>query len=384
MNPEIAVAALCSALVAEKATHLHHTLTPSAIVSATSDPLSPYRTDTVKKTKQQPDRVFAMRPEKGPGIAFNGTAYPEIEMRFLEAIGRPYIVARTQQKAKIRLVFLHGLGLDISNIGSVVPSLRTVHRISSGDTSDMVSAWMVKNHPELVFPMEIVAFDLPSAGWAPPITDSFGYQDLVDSIRNPIAALNAIDPLPTILVSRSASCAPSFLVGQEHIRGIVATGGTFLDAQVVDFNVRALRDEEAKQQRKIARWDVIDNVVRFFLEPEFARKVETAAQSDLPIISLIGSEDPETPEVARDLWANLLGPHSNPYQRSALVIPGAGHHVLRYSPPQRDPSAKVVAKRLSVEASDSDVQAFLALMRFSAYHAGVWKPQGQPTSILHP
>ncbi len=348
-------------------------LSPPGIVRSLSaeDALAPFTAPSVRFTERFSDRVFR-HPKSGEGVIHNGTRYRNLEMGWMPKTGQPYVFGSPKQPAIGRLVFLHGLGLDISNIGSVIPVIRTLMRVTNGvDLGKGPRAtWLLKNHPELQVPLELAAFDLPSAGWARPMTPNFSMADMVQSIQGPLREIQAERFLPTIIVCRSASCAPSLLVDVPGLVGVVATGGTYPNKEVLDYNFDAIV-EMAKERPTVARWSVIDQVIQFFQEPSLVAQLKAAASGGLPVMSLIGSEDPETPQMARDLWSELLQPNGEPYHRSALVIPGGGHQVFRQEKADPERSERIVS------AQDADMLALKALLRFSAYHFR-WAPAGLP------
>jgi pimeloyl-ACP methyl ester carboxylesterase len=136
------------------------------------------------------------------------------------------------------------------------------------------------------------------------------------------------------------------------------TSGTFPSEAVIDINLQFLRDNPQLKPN----WKVIDQVAQQFLDPGFRAAMEKALQRKIPIVSIVGSEDEETPLEARLGWEHTIAPTYGmwsrllyPSYRRQHVVQGAGHQVFRRPP-------GLPADQFST--SDPDVIALRILLTF--------------------
>jgi hypothetical protein len=198
-----------------------------------------------------------------------------------------------------------------------------------------------------------VLYDVPPMGWAPSFDELRTGEAMALYFRGIANELQSMSPLDDFYVCRSASCAPG-LIAAETARGAVLTGATFPHLDVLQAN----RDELERLERagiENPRWDIIDPLLDRFGDPLFLRRLEAAGRSALPVRSLVGSEDPETPVSAQALWANVLRAEPGSDFRSQIVIPGARHQVFR---------RREDASPTEFRDDDPDVQAFYWLLQF--------------------
>lgn len=288
------------------------------------------------------------------GIAYNGTRYADFQLIDHPRSHIPFIVSRSQAAPRARLVFLHGTGYSISNIGSVIPVARMFKNISDGGNGTPLATWFASQHPDLSIPVEVVAFDLPSAGWAPSLDTFPTAIDIAHYIQERIRDINEeLGDLDTFIVCRSSSCAPSIIAG-ENIKGLVMTGATFPNPEVLDLNIQAIRRLEAQGEQP--NWYLIGKVNDQFNDRAFQQRVnDVVRKRRLPILSLIGENDGETPLLAQQLWNDLINPGGDVNFRAQHVLPGAAHQVF--------------LRPMGIEKSDfsaghSDIEAFRLVLDF--------------------
>lgn len=292
------------------------------------------------------------------GLLLNGRHFPEFVLRYLPKAGVPVaILSPTSQPPKARIYLLHGLGYSISSVYSVVQTARTLHAIAEGGLGQPLAEWFARRYPELRLPVEAVLYDVPPMGWAPSLDVLPTGEAMALYFRGIANELQSMSPLDDFYVCRSASCAPG-LIAAETARGAVLTGATFPHPEVLQAN----RDELERLERagiEKPLWDIVDPLLERFNDPLFVRRLEAAGQSAVPVLSLVGTEDPETPPLAQALWAHVLRTEPGSDFRSQIVIPGARHHVFR---------RREDASPTEFRDDDPDVQAFYWLLKFLKAH----------------
>lgn len=288
------------------------------------------------------------------GLLLNGKYFPELDVHVLPKVGVPVAIASPAHAApRARLYLLHGLGYSISTVFSVVQTAITLQRIADGGEGHPFAHWFAQRYPELRLPVETVIYDVPPMGWAPPFAELPTGEAMALYFQSIAAELQERSPLDDFYLCRSASCAPG-LIAAETAKGAVLTGATFPNPDVLEANRQAVLALELSGKEK-PLWGIIDDLIARFNEPHFVQRVERAARASIPVLSLVGGDDPETPEHAQMLWADLLGVGRDNPSRAQYVIPGAGHQVFRR--PEGLPKDQF-------DESDPDVQAFVHLLRF--------------------
>lgn len=320
-------------------------------------------TDTLAFTlssKRQSDRpenrgkIFLLK-DQPKGILINGKFFPEYEFRYLPKTNIPVGVLSPKQPAKARIILLHGLGYEISTIFSLMTPGLVIHKITEGITDDPYSKWFDKNLPNLKIPLEIVIADVPPMGWTKDLEHYPNMKHLSDHFRLMNEELNESNPLKTFYVCRSASCNMGLLAGHDQA-GVVMTGATFASPSVLDLNIEEMKRLQA-QDNISPNWKVIAQVVSLFLDPIFLAHLNEVKEKDFPILSLIGSEDRETPEEAQILWAEFLNVSKYP-KREQHIIKGAAHQVFK----------RAEGASQTFSENDSDIQALKLLIEFLKKH----------------
>lgn len=292
------------------------------------------------------------------GMLLSGRIFPEFDVHFLPKAGVPVAVASPRNAPpKARIYLLHGLGYSISTVYSVVQTALMLHRIAEGGGGDPFAEWFARRYPELRIPVETVIYDVPPMGWSPPLAELPTGEAIGLYFRGIADELQERSPLKDFYICRSASCAPG-LVAAETAGGLVMTGATFPNPAVLEANRVEIERMELQGKEK-PRWDIINDMLARFDALAFYRRLEAAAKSSVPVRSLVGSEDPETPEDAQLLWEDLLEARRGGLHRSQFVIPRARHQVFR----RRDD-----ASATEFREDDPDVRAFYLLLEFLKAH----------------
>ncbi len=352
------VFSFCAGLLASYSGTNAPQLTPETYLA-----LSPTSLTAVSKssTGKDPSRVWAL---PNGGVAYNGTAYRDFSMRVLPVTGVPVFTSngREGKRPAARLVFVPGFGSSLSHTGSLLGTMRAFREIALGSSaSSLLGKWVAENHSELSFEIETVAFDLPGAGWAPPLDDFSSAFDLSRFIYHVVNELSS-DGLPTFIVARSGSCPLAAVALSQGMRanGLVMTSATYPDPVVMAEN-RAAIQEAAERQEYSANWEVVNGVIGRLLDPRFVREINALKPrfSKAALLAISGGRDGQTSLRARAHWTRLLGayPRRSGSQSTSghLVIPEADHFV--FSGPK---------DRARVSADDPDVKAFVATLRYIA------------------
>jgi pimeloyl-ACP methyl ester carboxylesterase len=291
--------------------------------------------------------------------------WTNFELRQLPKTGATILVSRPRRKAVIRLFFIPGYGADISTIVSLRDTLKIFEELSSQDDSkdDRVN-FIRTNFGDWVLPYEIVAFDLPGVGSGPPLGDQFKTgvawsQYIADVIKE----VNHARPMQNVVVTRSASGSLA-LVAKElgaPIDGVNMASPTFPDDEVIRENKTDIRRAE-EEKEYVPNWELLSAYFAAIKDPDFLRLLKKSGKSVTRVQNLIGSEDGQTSQKARELWERLLKARpGNELFRRQNVIAGTGHFV--YSPPaSREPE--------SLSFDSPDIIALTDTVRFINYIYG--------------
>jgi pimeloyl-ACP methyl ester carboxylesterase len=233
----------------------------------------------------------------------------------------------------------------------MVPAL-TLHNILEGKTNDSYAKWFNENFPEYQFPLQIVVVDVPPMGWAQPLDNFSNMLELSNYFRLIKAELDSELPLKNFYISRSASAKMALIAGQDDA-GVVITGGTYPHPEVVHANIEEIKRLE-KEENQLPNWPIIHQFSKMILDPVFHFELEVATSKNTPVLSLIGGNDAETPELAQKLWKELLKVSEENPHRSQFIIEGAGHQVFKRP------------EKLGPEISDKDpeIKAYQLLFSF--------------------
>lgn len=292
------------------------------------------------------------------GLLLNGKVFPDFVVRYLPKMQVPVAVLSPRHATpKARLYLLHGLGYSISTVFSLVKTARALHAIAEGGEGDPFATWFARRYPHLRVPLELVIYDVPPMGWAPTLADLPTGEAMGLYFKGIADELQAASPIDDFYVCRSASCAPG-LIAAESAKGAVLTGATFPDADVIEANRVAIEEME-RQGKEKPLWDVIYALLERLLDPDFAVRVRQAARAEIPVLSLIGEDDPETPLRAQQLWEDALQVSTRSDSRWQYIVPRAKHQVFR----RLDDASPT-----EFSDSDPDVVAFRHLLTFLVAH----------------
>jgi hypothetical protein len=303
-------------------------------------------------------KLFQLRGT-AEGMLINGKFFPEFNVVYLPESKVPVAIYNPKTPAQGRIILLHGLGYSISTVYSNVATAQTLSKIEAGGDGDPFATWFANQYPDLRLPFQIVLMDLPPMGWSPSLEELPTAAAMAGHLEKVTNELDATQPLLNFFVSRSASAPLSILAGRNQA-GVVITGGTFPEKGVLDTNVQEVLRLE-REAGESPDWPLINELMTRFRAPELVRQLQAVSNSPLPVRSIVGSTDNETPWPAQVLWADLLGCGAGGYRRTQYVVDGAGHQVFR-----RPPSLPAGVFR----TSDPDVQAFHALLDFLNFWSG--------------
>ena len=296
-------------------------------------------------------KLFQLKGEE-TGVVINGKLFEDFQLSYLPDVKVPIAISSPKSEPVGRVILLHGLGYSISNVFSVIRTATILNKIAKGGDKDPFATWFSKQYPQLRIPLEIVIMDVPPMGWAPSLDKFPRGIDLANYFQRVSYELNANNPLPTFYISRSATAATSMIAGQREA-GVILTGGTYPHPSVLGSNFREIRRLETEENER-PNWDIIMGILDRYTAWTFEAQLMEAAKSDVPILSLIGANDAETPIAAQKLWNNLLLSNPN-ISRAQHIIPSARHQVFNRA---------VSSVPNNFTANDSDVQAFKLLLEF--------------------
>ncbi len=307
------------------------------------------------QAKKFPEKVWAL-PD---GRAVVGAQIiPEFTLMTLKKTGVPVLRSRRGDATPVlRLIFMPGLGADVSHMGTTISSMRLAHQLGSGEVQSELAKFLISELGGWSIPFEIVAFDLPGAGWGPRKET-----DIPTYIADMIRAIDDEEPMMTIAVTRSGSGAPTLVAkgSGAPLAGMVMTASTFPDRMVLDENFADIKIH-ADAGEYVPNWDILHRYARTVLEPGFVAKMRKVAGrgSKFRILSIVGEKDGQTSVTAQQLWNDALRIRRwHPFFRNQVIVRGAGHFVFQRTSEEMP------------QVSDSDVQAYLSTFRFirDVYH----------------
>lgn len=275
----------------------------------------------------------AYRLEKG-GVAITNQGFPHYELHRLPKTGMPILRTEPNPAAKVRLILLPGSGSDSSTVATLIKKFHLFEELNAPDGAPVKhdrAQFIRDNLPSKILPYEIVGFEMPGAGWAPPITAFKDGVEMSRFVADVITEINEERPMVNVAIAISAS-APLTLVAKglgAPLHGAFLYGATYPDARAIEENRADVRWHHERGDY-VANWPVLDGYFDRILEPKFVRALRDAGRSDFRVLNIIGENDGQVPARSRELWAETLRVNRAPVpsHRRQYIIPDVGHFVF--------------------------------------------------------
>ncbi len=287
--------------------------------------------------RPEANRVQIGLPNGKPGVVYKGRQYNSIVAEaspFLQSMRFRNISGWAPEGVEALMAFLHGIGADISNAGTMLLPLSMFSpektKRQSGSTSNIH-----KKYPFVRIGGEIV--DLPENGYGPEGRD---LATLLDQLAAEYQAFKERAPgRPLFGFGRSASTGIFVALNKRYpglFDGLILMAPMSSDPVAMEASMAGYYSDlelikrqlaEGKEPYFVPNKPAVDYMLRLYADMDF--HLDAKPLGDLPVLFLVGSEDVQTPVAAREIVKKMAATNPN---AQYVEIQKAGHDVISIAP----------------------------------------------------